>query len=402
MRSFKKSRICFKLPYFADILVARCLSENKFLQGEFIIENNAEKTVWWTEKSRQCKSLAKKLPWKTGVPEKFELLSSARLAERLPFITDPKNAIHDRVIIKTADEHSFITIIRHHFLVQKGKIEYILPGSKCPDFLIRIEKPSLFCLTRLASDLNFIIYNQVTNGSGAYVDGLYIKQGFSLKPFIFIGQIRFLKGIFLIHDQLSTDNYQINWLTTDHLIRIEGEAPCHEPVPMDIDITVTPTLKDDDAWPDPVLWEADAQKLMEIIKTIPYESLTGYSAWFTDSGRVYILAAKGVLHTRFHTILCDAFNAFVRYENRIFIIRGKTLMPRLPEDMILQAYDTAPDNYLCFQTNSEDNVRVIRFPEKRLKKLKYFVEYQAERAVQSIDNFESQWQFDFADLKKKP
>src|SRR5690606_505534 len=128
-----------------------------------------------------------------------------------------------------------------------------------------------------------------------------------------------------------------------------------------------------------------------------YENLDGFKAWYAEE-KLYIIA-KEYASPGLKSTLNDAFKGFVLLKERVFLPIGRGLMPRIPELMILRNYQ-ADNAYLVFD-DSTGELEVQLLPLKGAASLTHFLDYFIESRVKSFAPYQSQWRFDFNDLKKK-
>lgn len=76
-------------------------------------------------------------------------------------------------------------------------------------------------------------------------------------------------------------------------------------------------------------------------------------------------------------------------------------MPRLPERILIEYWDIK-EKEIVFLQNKDEEIKITSVSTIKEKKLTDFIEYYLEKKLETFEPFNSSWNFDFQNLKKKP
>ncbi|MBC7473185.1 MAG: hypothetical protein H7263_02750, partial [Candidatus Sericytochromatia bacterium] len=333
----------------------------------------------------------------------------------ISLVEDENRTISKSIIVKTSDVQIFSEIIQGHYSLQKGEVFYCKIPNKSMStwnpfsfnpkiekeiWFIKIVNPSLwFLLSKSDFDENYKIYNQYKMKNNNYHPSLYIEYGSKLKDKEFENKLNFKEGILLLNTDGTPETYDPAWQGISDIIEVDfPDSQILEPV-NDLKITIKPKFYIDQRNINASLWKVEKlDQLKKILLNESHANLDGFKAWYSNE-QVYIYALPQA-NTGLKSIFNDAFEKYICLEKRVFFPYEKALIPRLPESNILKNYQARGNDFLLFDDNEQINV--IKFSMKSMKKLSEFIEYFIESKLNTFTDFQSQWHFNFTDLKKKP
>lgn len=395
------------------MLAMRYLSDIGQVAGEFVRETDPPWDLWW-ELPSAPPGLYSKLSgyiapdegavediWPIGTPASrcreidwssiFQSLVSRPADSTLP------SAV---TLIKTFDRAVFFEIIRQHFLLQQGKMEFsAFPGVE-PFWLLKIENPSIWALEAVNPMQVWWRYNQVPAHPGLFVEcSRHIDDpanGLRLSSLRFGGET-----IILLNPDGNPEILQPRWKSANSVIHVDFPPSTRLQADETAKVTIAPRLRPTDERKPAELWSvSDPARLQSILSNEPAHLFQGYSAWFGKNQEVWVMADNERSDRGLAEVFSDAFPAFARLDRAVFVPVGQTLSPRLPADRLREIFRTKPDDVLCLEPETE-KVTVRVFPGPARKKLDTFITFQSEQALRCLETYESMWEFSFPELKKK-
>ena len=393
-------------PTFADILSLKCLCDThaELEGGYFVEEIDYPWHTWWVIKSKwraaKQKQILEKLPWEVGEPTgKTRKIDWPNLLRKLALEPDPSHRIHTSVVLRTPSEAVFMQVIKDHYLLQQGELYFCSPGETERNWLIKILHPSLWSLCRLPADASYTIYNEIPE-----LQCVYLARGCKLNTLTSpLGRFHTERNTtILLHQDASLIDLKAHWQPITTIIDLKSSGARILSGAETTRISVPIRLVDEVSTAPPALWRVDdAEKLRRTLSRAGVELLDGFRAWFAASGHIWLLS-EGDYHDRgLAAQFTEQFASFTRLASRVFIPRGKSLMPRLTEAQILDTHDCPNSDYLCLDAGPDEPCALI-LPAQDLKDLRHVIVYSAELAVRSLDAFESFWSFRFHDLIPRP
>ncbi|WP_372365596.1 hypothetical protein [Candidatus Uabimicrobium sp. HlEnr_7] len=396
-----KKQVYLRIPNFNDALAAKLLS-NQYsqLQGDFVEEVKYPWSLWLSlpEKIQSDESFLKAIPWKFGIPEiKTRKIKWSDLLKKIILEEDRSQKITQRIIIKTSNLKVFMHLIFKHFQLQQGQIFFTSPSEKANFYLLKITQPSLWCI-HLAENIGQLdIFNESDD-----VEQLFIKRGWKQRGKITSTTLNIQgNATILLEENTSPQAYTVYWKSANEIIDIK-ETKLQQLVADDAQRITVPLCLIENERGIPSLWKIkDHKKLIKVISQVHYNQLAGFRAWFDNNGHIFIMSEGRLADSALRSQLTAVFESYCKYESRIFFPRGKSLMPGLPERMLVQVYNSRGD-FLCFDEDTNKKLYVWRLKSSELKDLTFFLQYSAQTAIREIDSFQNQWDLNFPDIIPNP
>jgi len=408
-----EEKIFLKLKNPADMLAMRYFHASKQMSGDFVQEEEPPWNVWWEPQEKvgfltKLGDLLKKGTgdiagiWETGIPSgKFRKVGWFDLFKNFVLQHDPESRLSDLIIIKTSEKRTFFDIIRRHFLLQQGLIDFAVFSKPEPFWLIRIRQPSIWALEFAETEQPFEIFSQVPNN-----EGLFVESGWTLSApenGLRLNQFRFMeKNLIFVKKTGEIFCLAPIWNHSSSVVDVQLPTPTATPTEEKEKIVVVPALKDTDDVRQHDLWKiTDREQFRAIFSTGSMERFSGFSAWFGKDGTIWLLSLGDHADRGLATTFSDAFQAFSKLDKNVFVPSGKMIMPRLSEERFKQIFKCPKEDTICFESNEDGSLRVNIFPASNLKKIDFFLTFQTQNAIHDFQSYESNWTYDFPDLKKK-
>ncbi len=401
--------IFLKMVNAADMLAVHYLAQTGQMSGEFVQEIEPPWDVWWSASVAAVQAAmraaasgggtATTAVWTVGEPAGSTRAAAwVDLFKKFVIHTQDDQQIADLVVIRTADRATFFEIVRRHFLLQQGLVDFaVLPDAT---WLIRIRHPSLWALSLLANDRPFTVFNQVPDS-----EGLFVKAGYTIavpENGIRLNSFHLAEGSLLLLDHAGQiEALTPTWTRGDAVIEVRVEAPHLAITDEREKIVITPALRATEELHLQELWMIDdVVKFKEILANESMKRFAGFAAWFCQDRRMWLYAFSSQADRGLASVFGDAFRGFTRLDKTVFVPAGRVLAPRLAEERLKQIYTCGRDDFLVLDNDGEALVAHV-LPNSGLKKIDFFVTFAAENAVRQIANYESTWTFDFPTAKKK-
>lgn len=393
----------------SDLLAAKVLADAGQLAGEFVQEVQPPWGLWWRGKRTPEPSAATGggfagflgkiggmlrgsavVPedvWKPGEPRgPIRKAGWVDVFRNSVLTQDTMRRTGDVLIIRTLDRRLFFEIIRRHYLLQQGSIDFaILDGGTVgalaglatggtptdPVRLVRIRKPSRWALEQLSLPHGTILdwYNQVPGQ-----EGLFIETGYTLfdpANGLRLSTFRFLENsVLLVNRDGAITSLAPAWRHAASLIEVRC-APPDRPQPEETEkIVIEPALRETGEKGLAILWKVgQPARLQAIIAAESMKRLSGYSAWFGKDGTLWVLATSEHADRGFASILSDVFPSFVRFEEHMFVPAGKTLTPRLSADALRRIFQCSGQDWLCFEAGKIANKESVSYSGHEREKI---------------------------------
>jgi hypothetical protein len=397
----------FRLPAIADVLAARFLLETKAIKGTLVEESGfpfhlwlevgsgSESSTFWQKLGLADSGATETLKdlgilWEPGTPATAPVpLSWAALFKRVLLSPDSSPELAEKVIVQAKTFVEFAEVIKMHHQLQQGTIACAGPDPKDGSYYLSITQPSLWAL----QNPNLVIFNRVTPETE-----LYLQRGLSFREFRQRGRIdrlRFLESSVMLCRQ--TGDLQVwkpVWRDAQGVIDIRVPAARPLDAGPEKKVLLQPFFREVETESRPRLWIVDdLDQLKRIINAASFEHVQAFSAWFSLE-RIYLLKHHQGQETGLEDVFSDTFAAFYCRSPRVFLPRGRELVPNWPEDRLLQIFQ-CPASHALILEHIDGTLAPLLLPQSRQKPLPDFIEFCAARACAAILDFEHQWQFDF-------
>ncbi len=393
----------YLLKSFADILAVNFLLHNQDLSGKFIQEKKSG-NIWFKEtknnnfynffiKNRSDTNLY----FEMGTPEyRSPEITWNEILTKTTIKSLDDNKISDEVIVITKDKNVLIEIIKKHYLIQMGEVSYSTNHTGL--FYIKISYPSVWIISLI--DKKSKIYNKVSG-----INNVYIEKGFEIKESYILQKNYNFKipsnTYILINSDGSLENSSFIWKSANKDIEITGEKAIEYQTKENIIIEIEPKLVKSYNKKEAVLWKVDdSEKLKKILSSYSIDNLSGFKAWFLVNDDIYIFSKNSLNDSALISLFSDSFKSYTKLKGKAFFPLGFSLMPLLDENRLFEIYNVNNNDSMIFE-NQEDKITITVLSEKEAKPLSSFISYKVEKNITKIDFFESQWHFDFGDIKKK-
>jgi len=404
-----------RLQNVAEMFALRYLTETGQLEGEFMQE--AEPPWWvWFQFSGQSRSeaaafglfnqrglgsLAAQVAEPTSPPYDLAPVNWVRILKT--FIVKPAidNRFSEEILFLTGDQQVFFEVVRGHFLLQQGQVEFALMQTDPPVWVMRIRQPSRWVLDQLPKESSFKYFNQVPGSPG-----IFIEAGWSLSDpanGLRLNQLKFPENTHLLmQGDGALLSFRPRWQHGSTVVEVNLPLPDREQISETARITIVPRLRPTEEAAPAELWQVgDPTRLQAILSNECAMRFAGFSAWFTLQGPVWILASSSQSDKGLCSVLSDAFSAYRRHDGRVFLPAGYALLPRLSEIRLFEIFNCPRGDFLVIEGEGEGKgLRAIMLPGDKAKRLDDFIAFQAEIAFNRVEPFKSNWTFDFPGVKK--
>lgn len=411
-----------RLQNVAEMFALRYLLETGQVDGEFLQEAEPPWWVWFKLaghsrseaaafglfNQRGLTALATQTTEPPPPPDDLGKVDWVRILRT--FIVKPAqdHRLSDEIVLLTGEQPVFFEVIRRHFLIQQGQIEFAIFQTDPRIWVLRIRQPSRWVLELLPEDNTWRVFNQVQGSTG-----IFIEAGWSLSDpgnGLRLNQLKFPENT---HILMQGDGHLLSfrprWQHASTLVEVDCPAAQPTQVSESATITIVPKLRPTEEAAAPQLWQVEeAARLQAILANESSLHFAGFSAWFTRQGPIWILATRNAApgasspqaDRGLCSILSDAFPAYHRHEGRVFLPNGHTLLPRLPEARLFEIFKCPQGDFLVIEGEAQ-SLRAIMLPGDKARRLDDFIAFQAEIVFNRIEPFVSTWTFDFPGVKKK-
>ncbi len=416
----KPSPVYLRMENPADMLSAHFLVESGQLEGEFMQEVEPPWTIWlfWEPSAPEAGSskAAKLIPsqvWTEGSPaSEMRPASWADLFRRFILRPEEASGIGDNVLVRTNEKTVFLDIIRRHFMLQQGLLEFAAFDGEQPFWLIRIRHPSIWALDQAAETGPMELFRQIPEN-----EGLFLEKGWRItdpRNGVRLNRFKmFERSIVLLRHGGDSVFLNPTWQHATTVIEVKVDSPAVAQADETSRIVIVPRFRPSVEETPAGLWRvAEPERLKAIISNEAMKRFAGYSAWFCRDNVVWVLSAGAQTDRGIATLLTDAFPAFSPIERKIFLPIGKTLAPKLPEERLKQIFQCSQDDFLCLELEQKEPagsaggvpgetfMKATLLPIINQKKIESFISFMAEQAVQRADPHQTAWVFEFPDVKK--
>ncbi|OQB50510.1 MAG: hypothetical protein BWY02_00522 [bacterium ADurb.Bin157] len=403
----------FKLITPEDILTAQYMSSAERLKGRFVQETEAPWSIWWeipiensimSQLGKMVKGYSVEVPeklWTKGVPaSSLKEISWTEILKKSVIKIDSKAKISDEIIILTADRNLFFDIVRNHFVLQQGSIQFAVysPQQK-PYYMLKITNPSLWVLHNLSKG-NAGWFNKAKGHSG-----LYISSQVKLRNFDENGSYNKLVlkdgAIVLIQPESNLLIIKPVWSEGDNLISVELQCPEFKQASADNKIIIKPSLRNTDIQNPPIFWKAsDKERLKKIISNQSTEFFQNFAAWYLSNETIYIEARNTEVSRDITTSLNDAFEAFYELDRFVYSPVTKVPAPKLSSEKLHKMAESHRDDRLCLEA-TENGLNIVILKHTDRISIEDLIILELEKAVEESESIKPTWNYDFAELKKK-
>ncbi|MEW6708744.1 MAG: hypothetical protein AB1403_02890 [Candidatus Riflebacteria bacterium] len=408
-----KEATFLKMKTPADLLAVNFFASTGQLKGKFVQEINPPWTIWWQPQTDQGligrlgTMIKGELPqpesvWEPGQPNgELKEISWLDLFRKAVIKKTESRAVANEVVVVTPEKDIFYAVVKQHFMLQQGQVEFAVFDSGREYYMLRIQNPSLWVFNTITSP-NWVWYNLVPGQSGIYVEtGHYIHDISGDSCF---NQFQITEsGILLIQKDGRLLTLKPKWRKGESLIKVQFAGPSiAQKNDQDI-ISLKPMLRPSDHQLLPILWKVDdQQRFKAILLNESLNAFSSYQAVICKDGSIWVLARGKHADRGLASVLTDAFKPFVEICPRVFVPDKQTLAPRLSSERLHEIL--AQDNTDFIVIEEEQATRELMptlITSADWAAIEEFVTLQAEQAAKRAEALQSTWKFEFKELKKK-
>lgn len=381
----------YKIENVADAIFLEQLATTESISGTFYKESQYPFRLFWHTKSRKDIGLDEVKVLKKDVKKS----NWADIFEKRILQRDKSNGLSHEIIIKCTSKADMQEIMKGHFKLQQGKCFF--SGTSRKGFFLRIQDPSRWVLDTKEFEGDITIYN-LSDIYGVYIErGFTTKSQFTKTAFSVEGQ-----AVMLIGEDGDIEQRKIEWSSMDHavILKLQNQGSI-KPSEKEARFELAPKLIEGADKKEPMFWYCDdIEKASKILRLAPADSLDCMEFWFTSERTMYWTCVyKNQENSYLRNLATEAFKPFYKYEEGVYLPVGKTMLPRLRRNRILEAVE-GPNSTDCIVVFEDDRQTLISARES--KPMKDAVFFLAEQATRDIPSFQSQWIMDFHDLIPNP
>lgn len=403
----------YKLATVEDILAAYYVATTGRVRGRIVQEEAAPWDFWWEilEKDNYEHLTDDKPPylsmyttprdiWEEGTPKSsIKLFTWTNLIQRSVVKPDPANSIANEIIILTLDENVFFDIIRKHFYLQKGQIQFSVYAGSKPQYLLRITDPSLWALTTVNSKA-YHVFNRVDSHYG-----LYIARGFQLRSFNKKGTHNKLNfgenNLLLVNKEGGLLSLKPTWEVGDSIVQVSLSYPNIQQVSLTERLAITPYLrKTVNVFP-AVFWKITDKELFKTILTNQNaEYFNNFNLWYKTDGTIFLEVTDPEISRDITTVLNDAFDPYYAMDTKVYVPLGKVLSPKLTAKKLQSLLNVHNKDSICID-EVDGKVVFERLKHRDIITLDAFIVLEIESIIKNLKNLKPTWEHNFLELKKK-
>jgi hypothetical protein len=410
--SKNKEEIYLKMPTPADMLAVHFFASSGNLKGNFVQEVDPPWTIWW--KSVEDQSLLGRLGSliKSGLPQPEEVwtvgepngrcreISWLDLFRKSVIKPAQSRKVADEVVLLTTDKEIFYRVVKKHFMLQQGKIEFSLYNAEGKEyFLLKIKEPSLWVFNTI-DESDWLWFNLVPGQSGIYIEAGYYIHDISSESCFNKFQI-VENGILLIQRSGRLLSLKPKWKKGESLIKVDFAGSEIKEVDTEEKISLKPVLRETDRRLLPVLWQIEnKEQFKAILLNEKLEPFKHYRLAMCKDSSIWVYARSKRADRGLATILTDAFIAFTQIQPRVFVPAGKLLAPGLSSERLHEIIEAGNNDFVII-TQEHDSLKPLIIKQEDLQPVEDFITIEAEKAAEKAQVINPSWKFVFRDLKKK-
>ncbi len=402
----------YKLSSAEDVLTAYFVSTAKKLKGRVVQEKEAPWDFWWevinprkffeTDDDSDIGSVIPDELWKYGTPKsKLRLFSWSNLIRRAAIKPDPSDAIAQEIILMTTDKNIFYDVIRKHFYLQKGSMQFAIYSAMPKYYLLKINNPSLWVLTTIKSD-DFFWFNRVGTHRG-----LYITKGFKLRNFNennIYNKLNFAENcILLVNKDGSLLSLKPNWKEGDNIVNVNIAHADIKQVDPTKKVSIVPHLRQTNTKFPAVFWKIeDKQRLKNILSAQSTDFFDNFIAWYKADGTIFLKAKSSELSRDVTRMLSDAFSSYYSMDSNTYVPINMVLSPKLSAEKLRTLLGAAGKDNVCIDSvkdKKEVFFEVLNHGDGI--SLEDLIVLELENTVKNLQGLKPTWTHSFRELKKK-
>lgn len=401
-----------KMKTPADMLAVHFIASNGLLDGKFVQEVDPPWTIWWLKGEEQgfMNRIGRMLKtqieppekvWETGVPAS-EVKDVGWLELFKRSVIRPKATIKpgEESILLTTDRDTFFRVIKEHFMLQQGKIEYAVLDARSDHYIVQIQNPSVWVFNNLGNKGKFAWFNKLEGHSGIFLEAGYKITGISgTRAF---NQFQLAdNGLVLIQKSGKLLALKPEWKKGEKLIKIEFDAPNIPQKDVTDAIKIVPRLRATDHSCRAIFWKiSDRNRFKAILMNESLSRFRGFEAWFCKGGEIFIRASARTHDRGLASILTDAFPAFYEAEPHLMLPLGQVLAPALSAQRLQELFETRSRDFICIE-DSGTSLQATILANADLCKIEDFIVLETESALNRAQTIKPLCELNFSELKKK-
>jgi hypothetical protein len=403
----------YKLATVEDILAAYYVATSGKISGRIVQEAEAPWDFWWEilekdnyehiaddEPAYLSRYITPKDIWEEGTPKSsVKLFTWPNLIRRSVVKPDPANSIAKEIIILTLDESVFFDIVRKHFYLQKGQIQFSIYAGSKPQYLLKITDPSLWALTTV-NNKAYHVFNRVESHYG-----LYIARGFQLRSFNKKGTHNKLNfgenNLLLVNKEGGLLSLKPTWDVGENIIQISLKQPDIQQVSLSERLALAPYLrKTVNVFPS-IFWKiTDKERFKTILTNQNADYFSNFILWYKTNGTIFLEASGPEISRDIASILNDAFTPYYAMDTKVYTPINKVLSPKLSAKKLHSLLGSHSKDSICIDEH-EGKVVFELLKHQDSIALDAFIILEIENIVNGLKNLKPTWSHNFVELKKK-
>lgn len=407
-----KEATFLKMKTPADMLTVNFFASTGQLKGRFVQEIDPPWSIWWqpiTEQSligRIGTMIKGELPppetvWEPGRPNgECREISWLDLFRKAIIKRSENRHVAEEVILITPEKDIFYAVVRQHFMLQQGQVEFAVFDSGGREyFMLRIQNPSLWVFNTVLGN-NWVWYNLMPGQSGIYVEAGHFIHDISGDSCFNKFQIT-ESGILLIQKDGRLLTLKPRWKKGESLIKVQFSGPMIQQKDDQEILTVKPILRPSDSQDLPTLWKIeDQQRFKAILVNESLGRFRNFVAVVCKSGNIWVYARGKSADRGLASVLTDAFSSFAEICHLVFVPKNQTLAPRLSSQRLHEIIAENNTDVIVIEPGI-GGLQPHLIAENSWSPVEEFITLQAELAAQRAEALKSTWKFEFKELKKK-
>ncbi|MGM0600269.1 MAG: hypothetical protein ACQETH_10690 [Candidatus Rifleibacteriota bacterium] len=410
--SKNKEEVYLKMQKPADMLAVNFLASSGDLKGNFVQEVDPPWTIWW--KSVEDQSILGRLGSliKSGLPQPEEVWDVGRpngecreiswldLFRKSVIKPAQSRKVSNEVVLLTTDKEIFYMVVKNHFMLQQGKIEFAAYNAEGREyFLLKIKEPSLWVLNTINKS-DWLWFNLVPGQSGIYIEAGYYIHDISSESCFNKFQIA-ENGVLLIQKSGRLLSLKPKWKKGESLIKVDFAGAEIKQVDAQEKISLKPVLRETERRLLPVLWHVEnKEQFKAILLNEKLDPFKHYRLAICKDNSIWVYARSSRADRGLATILTDAFAAYTQTQHRVFVPAGKLLAPGLSSERLHEIVGGSNSDFVII-TEWEEQLKPLLIRQEDLQPVEDFITIEAEKAAEKAQTINPSWKFVFRDLKKK-
>lgn len=401
-----------KMKTPADMLAVHFIASNGMLEGKFVQETDPPWAIWWRKSEDQgfMNRIGRMLKteieppekvWETGIPaSKVRDIGWLELFKRSVIRPETTKKPGEESVLLTTDRDIFFRVIRDHFRLQQGKIEYAVLDARNDHYIVQIQNPSVWVFNNLGANNKFTWFNKLDGHSGIFLEAGYKMTGLSDTSAFNQFQLAD-NGLVLIQKSGKLLALKPEWKKGEKLIKVEFEAPSIPQKDVTDAIKIVPRLRSTDRSCRAIFWKiSERNRFKAILMNESLSRFRGFEAWFCQDGEIFIHAATRTHDRGLASILTDAFPAFYEAESHLMLPLGQVLSPALSARRLQELFETRSRDFICIE-DGVNSLQATILANSAVCKIEDFIVLETENAVNRAQTVKPLCELNFGDLKKK-